>query len=67
MDELVSTSERRGAPVVRRSKVSNIQRLCDVVTEEWRSILEVICEDLVTSRPKRWKALVENSGSKTKH
>lgn len=67
MDQLVSTSERRGASVVRRSKVSNIQRLCDVVTEEWRRILEVTCEALVTSRPKRWKALVENSGSKTKH
>ena len=48
-------------------KVSNICQLCNVVMEEWKSILVATCEVLVNSMPRRLKAVLDNDGGHTKY
>ena len=48
-------------------KVSNICQLRDVVMEEWKSILVATCEALVSSMPRRVKALLDNDGGHTEY
>ena len=48
-------------------KVSNIRQLCDVVTEEWKSIPVATCEALVKSVPRRVKAVLDNDGGHQKY
>ncbi len=49
---------------VEERKVSNIHQLCDVVME-WKRTPVAICEALVNSIPKRFKAVLENNGGHT--
>ena len=48
-------------------KVSNICQLCDIVMEEWKSILVATYEALVNSMPRRVKAVLDNDGGLTKY
>ncbi len=52
---------------VEERKVSNIHQLRDIVMEEWKRTPEATCEALVSSMPKRLKAVLENNGSHTKY
>ncbi len=51
---------------VEECKVSNIQRLRDIVMDEWKRTTVATCEALVNSMPKRVKAVLENNGGHTK-
>ena len=48
-------------------KVSNIHQLRDVIMEEGKRTPVTTCEALVTSMPKRVKAVLENNGGHTKY
>ncbi|CAI9565283.1 unnamed protein product [Staurois parvus] len=52
---------------VEERKVSNIHQLCDDVMEEWKRTPVATCEALVTSMPKRVKAVLKNNGDHTKY
>lgn len=52
---------------VKVRKVSNIHQLRDVVMEGWKRIPVATCEALVTSMPKRVKAVLKNNGGHTKY
>ncbi|CAI9584764.1 unnamed protein product [Staurois parvus] len=52
---------------VEERKVSNIHQLRDDVMEEWKRTPVTTCEALVTSMPKRVKAVLENNGGHTKY
>ena len=47
---------------VEERKLSNIHQLCDVIMEEGKRTPGATCEALVTSMPKRVKAVLENGG-----
>ncbi|CAI9563910.1 unnamed protein product, partial [Staurois parvus] len=51
---------------VEERKVSNIHQPRDDVMEEWKRTPVATCEALVTSMPKRVKAVLENNGGHTK-
>ncbi|CAI9544894.1 unnamed protein product, partial [Staurois parvus] len=46
---------------VEELKVPYIRQLCDVIMEEWKRTPVTICEALVSSMPKRVKAVLENN------
>ena len=52
--------------MVEEHKVSNIHQLCDVIMEEGKRTPAATSEALVTSMPKRVKAVLENNGGHTK-
>ncbi len=52
---------------VEKHHVSNIQQLRDVIMEEWKRMPATICAALVNSKPRRIKAMIDNSGAHTKY
>lgn len=52
---------------VEKRHVSNIQQLRDVIMEEWKRIPATTCAALVNSKPRRIKAMLDNSGAHTKY
>ncbi len=52
---------------VEERKDSNIHQLRDVVMEEWKRNPVAICEALVNSMSKRFKAVLQNNGGHTKY
>ncbi len=52
---------------VEKHRVSNIQQLSDVITEEWKRMPATTCAVLVNSIPRRIKAVLYNNGAPTKY
>ncbi len=52
---------------VEKHHVSNIQQLCDVITEEWKRRPATTCAALVNSMLRRVKAMLDNNGAPTKY
>ncbi len=51
---------------VEKHHVSNIQKLRDVIMEEWKRMPATTCAALVNSMPRRIKAVLDNNGAPTK-
>ncbi len=52
---------------VEKHHVSNIQKLHDVIMEEWKRLPATTCAALVNSLPRRIKAVLYNNGAPTKY
>ncbi len=63
----LNTIERILKWKVEKHHVSNIHQLCDVIMEEWKGMPATTCAALVTSMPRKIKAVLENNGALTKY
>ncbi len=50
---------------VEKHHVSNIQQLCDVITEEWKRRPATTCAALVKSMSRSIKVVLDNNGTPT--
>ncbi len=52
---------------VEKHHVSNIQKLRDVIMEEWKTMPATACATLVNSMHRMIKAVLDNNGAPTKY